>query len=354
METREPGRQCTVYFTAQQPPSVLVIPGTTVAGTTFSTVINQQTFATTATAVEGGTGYAYSQNVITTTTTRVVTVQPTTVTTEVTVSGTTGTVTLEIPGFLLIMETREPGRQCTVYFTAQQPPSVWVIPGTTFAGTTFSTVINQQTFATTATAVEGGTTVTTTGMETVQIATQGITMPIWGVGREFCERVTVTDIITYIVQTVPATVRVAFEGFTFAGTTVSLELPDLGITTTLTLTKTITGTTERFTTSFPGTSYTTVQVVQPTTYRETVTRPGTTYIETYTTVITLTETPTRTTPTATTTAQTTPTQTTAVATPTPTQTAATPPAGLPLDLLVPAIALAVIIVVAVFALRLRR
>jgi hypothetical protein len=251
---------------------------------------------------------------------------------------------------------REPGRQCTVYFTAQQPPSVWVIPGTTFAGTTFSTVINQQTFATTATAVEGGTTVTTTGMETVQVVTQGITMPmpIWGVGREFCERVTVTDIITYIVQTVPATVRVAFEGFTFAGTTVSLELPDLGITTTLTLTKTITGTTERFTTSFPGTSYTTVQVVQPTTYRETVTRPGTTYIETYTTVITLTETPTRTTPTATTTAQTTPTQTTAVATPTPTQTAATPPAGLPLDLLVPAIALAVIIVVAVFALRLRR
>jgi hypothetical protein len=278
----------------------------------------------------GFAGYAYSQNVITTTTTRVVTVQPTTVTTEVTVSGTTGTVTLEIPGFLLIMETREPGRQCTVYFTAQQPPSVWVIPGTTVAGTTFSTVINQQTFATTATAVEGGTTVTTTGMETVQIATQGITMPmpIWGVGREFCERVTVTDIITYIVQTVPATVRVAFEGFTFAGTTVSLELPDLGITTTLTLTKTITGTTERFTTSFPGTSYTTVQVVQPTTYRETVTRPGTTYIETYTTVITLTE--------------------------TPTQTAATPPAGLPLDLLVPAIALAVIIVVAVFALRLRR
>jgi hypothetical protein len=304
----------------------------------------------------GFAGYAYSQNVITTTTTRVVTVQPTTVTTEVTVSGTTGTVTLEIPGFLLIMETREPERQCTVYFTAQQPPSVWVIPGTTVAGTTFSTVINQQTFATTATAVEGGTTVTTTGMETVQIATQGITMPmpIWGVGREFCERVTVTDIITYIVQTVPATVRVAFEGFTFAGTTVSLELPDLGITTTLTLTKTITGTTERFTTSFPGTSYTTVQVVQPTTYRETVTRPGTTYIETYTTVITLTETPTRTTPTATTTAQTTPTQTTAVATPTPTQTAATPPAGLPLDLLVPAIALAVIIVVAVFALRLRR
>jgi hypothetical protein len=304
----------------------------------------------------GFAGYAYSQNVITTTTTRVVTVQPTTVTTEVTVSGTTGTVTLEIPGFLLIMETREPGRQCTVYFTAQQPPSVWVIPGTTFAGTTFSTVINQQTFATTATAVEGGTTVTTTGMETVQIATQGITlpMPIWGVGREFCERVTVTDIITYIVQTVPATVRVAFEGFTFAGTTMSLELPDLGITTTLTLTKTITGTTERFTTSFPGTSYTTVQVVQPTTYRETVTRPGTTYIETYTTVITLTETPTRTTPTATTTAQTTPIQTTAVATPTPTQTAATPPAGLPLDLLVPAIALAVIIVVAVFALRLRR
>jgi hypothetical protein len=72
----------------------------------------------------GFAGYAYSQNVITTTTTRVVTVQPTTVTTEVTVSGTTGTVTLEIPGFLLIMKTREPGRQCTVYFTAQQPPSV--------------------------------------------------------------------------------------------------------------------------------------------------------------------------------------------------------------------------------------
>jgi hypothetical protein len=65
----------------------------------------------------GFAGYAYSQNVITTTTTRVVTVQPTTVTTEVTVSGTTGTVTLEIPGFLLIMETREPGWQCTVFYS---------------------------------------------------------------------------------------------------------------------------------------------------------------------------------------------------------------------------------------------
>jgi len=298
----------------------------------------------------GLTGYAYSQNIITTTTTRIVTVQPTTIVTEVTVSGTTATVTLQIPGFLLIMETREPGRQCTVVFTAQQPPSILVFPGTTITGTTFSTAITQQTFATTATMVEGGTTATTTGIETVQIVTEGITlpMPIYGVGREVCERVTVTDIITYIVQTVPATIRVAFEGFSFPGTTVSLELPDLGISTTLTLIKTITGVTERFTTSFPGTSYTTVQVVQPTTYRETITRAGTTYVETYTTVITVTQTPTPT-PSPITTPTTTPT--TPVQTPT---TTAQPVGGLPLELLIPITALAVIIVVVALALRLRR
>jgi len=284
-------------------------------------------------------GYVQSQNVITTTTTRVVTVQPTTIVTEVTVSGTTGTATIQIPGYLLIMESREPGRLCTVYFTAQQPPDVLVFPGTTIPGTTFSTVINQQTLATTATVVEGGTTVSTTGIETVQIVTEGFTlpMPIYGVIREYCERVTITDIITYIVESVPATIRVVFEGFTFPGTTMTVDLPDLEIATTFTSIKTKTGVTERFTTSFPGTFFTTIQAVEPTTYMETVTRPGTTHVETYTTVITLTQT------TPATAATTTPITQTGV------QTAPQQVGGFGLDLIIPMAFTAVILVVVVVA-----
>ncbi len=82
----------------------------------------------------GFVGYAYSQNVVTTTTTRVVIIQPTTFVTEITVSGTTLTATVQVPGHLIIVDTNEPGRLFTITFTPR-PQNVVVIPGTTVSGT---------------------------------------------------------------------------------------------------------------------------------------------------------------------------------------------------------------------------
>ena len=303
----------------------------------------------------GLAGYAYSQNVITTTTTRVVTVPGTTFVTETVISGTTVLATVQIPGFLLIIEDRVPDQVCTVYFTATQPPSVIIIPGATIPGTTFSTVVSQKTYAVTNVYAEGGATSTRTGVENVQVVFMGFTtrLPLYGIVREFCERITVTGVYTVIVDTVPATLRFAFEGYSFPGTTLSLtmQLPSEFLVTTM-FTKTKTGTTERFTTSYPGTYTTVREVVSPTTIRQTVTSPGTTYVETYTTVITLAQTTTTpttpTTPATTTPTTATPTQTIATKTTTP-----QPAAGFPIDLLLPAVAIAVVVVVVVIALRLR-
>ncbi|MEM3096099.1 MAG: hypothetical protein QXV62_03775 [Nitrososphaerota archaeon] len=244
--------------------------------------------------VLGFAGLVYSQSVITTTTTRLVTVQPTTYITETTISGTTIVATLQIPSYTLLMEVRSPDQTCTVTFTAQTPPAAITIPGTTIAvpGTTISTVFTVQSIETTMTEVEGGTTVTTTGFEMLPIVTEGLTltMPVYGVGSEFCDQITVTNIVTYMVDSVPATIIIAFEGIstTFGGTTISMEFPELDLTTTML--RTNTGVTERFTTRFPGTFYTTTQTIQPTTIRETVVRSGTTSTELITIIMTLPQT----------------------------------------------------------------
>jgi len=305
----------------------------------------------------GLVGYAYSQAVVTTTTTRVVTVPPTTYVTEVTVSGTTALVTIELPGFILAAEHYDPGRVCVVYFTVQQASGVVEIPGITVLGTTTRAVLERMTVVTTVKSVVGGTTSTYTGYDVFETVVHGVTLlyPAYGVKREVCEAVTVTDIITFLVTTAPATVLLAYQGFTFPGTTVTIDLDIEVPRTTVTRTTSYEGLTTSFMYYFPGTTTVHFEVVNPTTWRETVTRPGTTYVETYTTVITLTQTTTTARATTTPIGQVTQGTTTPTMS-TPTRTTATAPqpaAGLPIDLLLPVAAIAVILVAVVIAFRFR-
>lgn len=301
-------------------------------------------------SIVGFTGFVYSQTVITTTTTRLITIEPTTYTTETTIGATTIVATYEIPGYTLIMEIRSPDQTCTIVFRALEPPGAITIPGVTIAqpGTTISTVFNVQSLVTTVLDVEGGTTSTTTGLQFMPIVTEGLTltMPVYGVSLQFCDRITITNIITYIVDTVPATIVIAFEGIstTFAGTTIEMELPEIDLTTTMT--RTNRGTTERITTSFPGTSYTTTQTIEPTTIRETIVREGTTRTEVVTIMLTMTQT---TTPTA---ATTTPRQT--ITPPGTTQMMAGPSAGMWLGIAILVVLLVVAVSLAALVLRTRR
>jgi len=300
--------------------------------------------------------FAHAQNVITTTTTSVITIQPTTYTTEITISGTTIIATVEFPGYTLIAEIREQDRTCTITFTATQPPNTIAVPGTTIAipGTTWSTVINEATVVTTVTVVEGGTTFTRTGIEPITLPNIPFPIPAYGVIREVCAIVTDTEIYTYIIETAPATVRIAFQGFTtaFQGTTITIEqggdFPT--INTILTYTTVRPGTTDRYTQTQRGYTSTESRIVTPTTVRTTVVREGTTITEVITTVITVgspTDTGPRTTQATTSPAQTTQPQTTPAQT-TPTQTA--PSQGPEFNILTIATiaAFGIIVVVAVF------
>ncbi|GBC68567.1 hypothetical protein HRbin01_00250 [archaeon HR01] len=246
----------------------------------------------------GLTAYVYGQTVITTTTTRVVTVQPTTYVTETTISGTTVVATLEIPGYTLVVELRQPDSTCTITFTAQPPPNTITIPGTTatvsYPGTTTTVVLTVETVASTVTYVVGGGTTTRTGFEVLPVEMQGFTFtaPLYGVVVERCNRVTGTNIYTYILESAPATIRIVFEGFSltysFTGTTISLDggIPEIQLTTTITSIRA--GETTRYTSRFEGLTTTTEEVVQPTTIRSTVTVPGTTRTETITLLVTVT------------------------------------------------------------------
>ncbi|MEM1942481.1 MAG: hypothetical protein QXO30_01280 [Candidatus Caldarchaeum sp.] len=301
----------------------------------------------------GVIGYVHGQTTITTTTTRVITVQPTTYTTETTISGTTIIATVQVPGYVLVIEVRQPDQVCTYTFTAQAPPSVITIPGTTISipGITFTTVFTQQSYATTVTRVQGGSTATRTGIENMPVVVGGftMTMPVYGQIREICSIITITDILSYVLQTVPATVVVAVGGFstTFTGTTFTLTGVYPTITLTTTGVSTVKGTTERRSITFPGTFFTTTEVVSPTTLKKTEVVPGTTRTETITTVITLQQT--------TSPATTTPTPTTGVATqPQTTFQTITQPAQAPaLDILIPIAAVIVVVIVVILALRLR-
>jgi len=280
----------------------------------------------------GIASYAHSQNVVTTTTVRTVTIPATTLLTTITIGGTTQEVRIELPPITFIAERHVPNMTCIVTFTAQQPPSVIIIsyPGTTIRGTTTTATFpaTLRTFTTTQFETVGWTT-TRTGIEAVPITTEvysgfttAIPLPAYGVGIEVCGPVTITHILTYIFEAEPRaammTVKVddvAIPGFT-------QTIPNMGLVTTtatFTITRTYPGTTESFSTRFSGLFHQTISYVQPTIEVRTITKPGTTYVETYTTVVTLEQTitkpatttphPTATTPTTTLIPTTTPTET---------------------------------------------
>jgi hypothetical protein len=279
----------------------------------------------------GIASYAHSQNVVTTTTFRTVTIPATTLLTTITIGETTQEVRIELPPVTFIAERRVPDMACIVTFTAQQPPSVIVIsyPGTTIRGTTTTATFpaTLRTFTTTQFETVGWTT-TRTGIEAVPITTEvlgfttALPLPAYGIGVEICGPATITHILTYVFEADPRaammTVKVgdvAIPGFT-------QTIPNMGLVTTtatFTITRTYPGTTESFSTRFSGLFHQTISYVQPTIEVRTITKPGTTYVETYTTVVTLEQTitkpatttphPTATTPTTTLIPTTTPTET---------------------------------------------
>jgi len=234
----------------------------------------------------GLAGAVWAQRTITTTSTRVVTVPATTITTTIQQEGGTATVTISIPAYVLIVYYSSPDQLCTVTINGRQPPSKFVIPGTTIQGTTFSTVIDMPTVTSTFVTTEGGTTFTTTGWT---FATEVIPpLLLYGEILEHCSIITVTQILTIIPEEVPATIVVSFPGFTFQGTT--MEAPPGAVVTTVTFTKTKSGATFSTSESFPGTRMTTVQTVPSTSYVTTIVSPGTTSTEIVTITVTLEET----------------------------------------------------------------
>ncbi|MEM4573762.1 MAG: hypothetical protein QXF45_04410 [Candidatus Caldarchaeum sp.] len=296
-------------------------------------------------------GFVESQQVITTTTTRVVTIPPTTYTTQTAIAGTTIVATITMPGYTLILEVYEPDQTCTITFTALPPPTAITIPGvtTTFPGTTISTVFTIREISTAFTSVVGGTTATRTDFRPMTLTMNGYAVPmmIYGAIRENCNIVTVTEIIRYIADSVPATIVIANPGITlsFEGTTVTgIEIPFTRLTTIFTEIRG--GTTYMFSSRVSPMSYVTIQVVTPTTVMQTVIVPGGVRTETITTLITLQQT-TSTTP------QTPTTPITIITMPQPQTTRA--PAGPPvLELLIPVAVIVVLVAVLLFSLRLRR
>ncbi len=315
-----------------------------------------------------------AQQVITTTTTTVITLPGTSYTTTMTLGGEGGTAIVQYPGYVVINVERRPDQTCVLVITPLEPPTEQVIevPGQTisFPGTTFvfSTVLTDPTYVTAGERVEEGYTTTRTGMDFYEIATtysmDGFTttvvmpIPVYAEVVETCEAITVQFENTFIVETVPATVFIAWEyegtTFTIPGTTFTIT-QEIGTFTVLPPTTRTTvreGTTETFSTSEPGTTYTTTVSIEPTTITTVVEEPGQVVTSTITTVITLEETGATTTQEGTQTpGATTTTQVATKPKTTQTPTAAQPP--IPIGLIIIA-ASAVLILVGAIILFLKR
>jgi len=253
-----------------------------------------------------------AQQVITTTTTTVITLPGTSYTTTMTLGGEMGEATVQYPGYIMINVEKRPDQTCIIVINPMEPPTEQVIefPGQTIAmpGTTFvfSTVLTNPTFVTVGESVEEGYTTTRTGMDFYEFATtysiDGFTttvfmpIPVYGEIIESCESITVKFENTFILETVPATVFIAwgFPGTTFIipGTTytVTQELGDMTVPPPTTKTTTRKGTTQTFSTSTPGTTYTTTVSMEPTTITTVIEEPGQVITSTITTVITIEET----------------------------------------------------------------
>ena len=237
-----------------------------------------------------------SAETITTTITTVETIPGTTYTTTIEVEGgTMGEVIVSYPNVTVVRIVNRPDQLCVIIVKSQEIPAgeyTVSMGGGTIAipGTTFKTTITEQTILTTILETIGGETITTTGYRNVVLGTTtvvefaGVTttyvteIPVFLYGEiiEWCDRVVVVNIERYVLETVPATVFVAFEGFTtsFPGFTTVVTLEGFSIpATTVTVTETSPGTTYTTTYVNPGTTYTTTVSIEGTTVVTTVSQP---------------------------------------------------------------------------------
>ncbi|MCS7126481.1 MAG: hypothetical protein NZ929_06200 [Aigarchaeota archaeon] len=306
------------------------------------------------------------QQVITTTSTTVITIPGTTYTT--TLPGGISTITIIFPQFTIVEAYKAPDQVCTIVLRPQKAEPVVEVPGTTVIvpGTTYQTVIRESMVKYSETEEIGGTETTTTAftyyefniVTTIEIPAGATTtytaytypmmIPFYGEIVERCEKIVVVREMTLVVDNVPATIYVEYPGMSlaFEGTTFTVEeLEEIVIpTTTIVETR-------------PGETYKTTYIQEATTILSTVeapagvtviSSPGKVVTSTITYVTTLEETA-RTTPyTSPTITQTTPPTETRV------QTTQTPTvfAGLGPELIIIVIAVAVIaIVIAIFLAR---
>ncbi len=327
--------------------------------------------------IMGLAGPAISQRIETRTSTVVTTLPPETITTTIVAEGGVVTATIQFPSFMVIQYVDESGRTCTVVFKAfrEIPETVISFPGTTISvpGGTFSTVVNQATYVTSLIETHAGWTMTYTGLgpglrTTISIGPLVTTMeiPAYGELREVCGPEIIRQIMTIILERAPATVLIAFPGLTMTLPGATYTMPGMTLEIeefTTTYTSVLAGAT--YTTTYTVTGMTIQSTVQmpPTSYVTTVISPGgvsTVYVV-YTTTLAEETTPT-TTGTTKPIEATTPTTTTAptttapppVTTPTTTEAGAAQPAAQPIDPLVLAVigvAIAVVVVAVVFALR---
>lgn len=98
-----------------------------------------------------------AQQIITITTTTVITYPPSTTTETSVVPGTTGVATIAYGGYRLIYVEMRPDQEC-VMIVRGEPVTEVTIPGVTMPGITTTYIIPAATYETTITQVEGGTT----------------------------------------------------------------------------------------------------------------------------------------------------------------------------------------------------
>ena len=231
-----------------------------------------------------------SQQIITTSSTTLITIPETTLTTVISKPGTTKTVTIVHGGYRVIYIEKRPNQEC-VLVVKGTPIKAATMPGTTVVYT-----LPASTYETTIIRTEGGTTLTTTRPEVVeQVVTVGVppvvvtmtaSVPVYGEVLEHCQVITVT-IINRIEASEGATVLVAFPGFTLKGTV--FTIPTLLATQPVTTTKTMTKTGITYTRTIERSGETTVKtIVFPgTTVTKTIVKSGKviTSIVTYVTTI---------------------------------------------------------------------
>ena len=230
-------------------------------------------------AVLGILSVGLAQKVVVVTTTTVITLPGTTKTTVIKKPGTTGVVTVVHGGYKFVYAEMKPDQECVIVVEGE-PKAVMTMPGVSFPGVTTTYTIPATVYETTITRVEGGSTITTTGMDLVTVETTVkmgpvttvivMPIPIYGTIKEYCKRITVT-IINRFEASEPATIVLKLPGTTYKGTVVTM--PPLPFTGRVTATKTITK---------PGATYTTTMEEAGVTSVKTVKEPGTTITKTIT------------------------------------------------------------------------